>query len=99
MGVHIWAQELVTQTFWQSEVLDVQPHFIPFLELHLLSKLATKSLYHLCAFSKLAFATSHKRDLSSSSYVTIGTSSLASLGGCPCVAQVMGTIGELPVTI
>jgi hypothetical protein len=28
--------------------------------------------------------------------VTIGTSSFVSFGGCPCAAQVMGTIGDLP---
>jgi hypothetical protein len=47
----------------------------------------------------LALAISHKHHLSSSSYVTIGTSSLTSLGGYPCVAQVVGTIGDLLVTI
>jgi hypothetical protein len=56
-------------------------------------------LYLLCAFSKLAFANSHKHFLSSSSCVTIGTSSLASPGGYPCAVQIMGTIGDLPVTI
>ncbi len=60
---------------------------------------AAKSLYLLCVFSKLAFGNSHKRRLSSSSCVTIGTSSLASLWVCPCAAHVMGTIGDLPVTI
>jgi hypothetical protein len=61
--------------------------------------LSAKSLYRLCAFSRLALAVSHKRRLSSSSYVSIGTSSIASLKGCPCVAQIVGTIGDLPVTI
>jgi hypothetical protein len=42
--------------------------------------LFTKSLYRLCTFSKLAFTIFHKCRLSSSSCVTIGTSSLASLG-------------------
>ncbi len=60
--------------------------------------LFAKSLYHLCTFRKLAFATSHRRHLSSSSCVTIGTSSLASLGGS-CATQIMGTIGDLPITI
>ncbi len=58
-----------------------------------------KFLYRLCAFSKLAFTNSHRRHLSSSSCVTIGTSSLASLEGYSCATQVMGTIGDLPVTI
>jgi hypothetical protein len=89
----------VVQTFWQLEILDAQPHFIPFFKIHLLLGLIHKILYRLCAFSKLAFAISHKRHLSSSSYVTIGTSSFASLGDCPCVAQVDGTIGDLSVTI
>jgi hypothetical protein len=43
-------------------------------------------LYLLCTFSKLAFATSHKRRLSSSSCVTIDTSSLVSFKGCPYAA-------------
>ncbi len=61
--------------------------------------LSTKSLYRLCAFSRLALAISHKCRLSSSSYVTIGTSSLPSFGGCPCAAKVVGSIGDLPITI
>ncbi len=61
--------------------------------------LSTKSLYHLCAFSRFALAISHKRHLFSSSCVTISTSSFTSLGGCPCATQVVGTISELPVTI
>ncbi len=60
---------------------------------------STKFLYHLCAFSRLALAISHKRRLFSSSCVTIDNSSFASLGGCPCVAHIIGTIGDLPVTI
>jgi hypothetical protein len=59
--------------------------------------LSAKSLYLLCAFSILALAISHKLHLSSSSYVTMGISSFASLGGCP--TQVVGIIGDLPVTI
>jgi len=59
--------------------------------------LSTKSLYLLCAFSRLALAISHKRRLSSTSCVTMGISSLASLGGYP--TQVVGTISDLPVTI
>jgi hypothetical protein len=46
--------------------------------------------------TKLALVTSQRHRLFSSSGVTIGTSSLTSLGGCPCAAQVMGTIGDLP---
>ncbi len=49
--------------------------------------LSAKSLYLLCVFSKLAFATSHKHCLFSSSCVTIGTSSLASLVVCPCATS------------
>jgi len=78
---------------------DVQPHFISFFKIHLSLGLVHKILYRLCAFSRLALAISHKHHLSSSSYVTIGTSSLTSLGGYPCVAQVVGTIGDLLVTI
>jgi hypothetical protein len=61
--------------------------------------LSVKSLYHLCAFSKLALAISHKHRLSSSSCVTINTSSLASLWSRPCEAQDVGTIGDLLATI
>jgi hypothetical protein len=58
----------------------------PFAKFTFRQDLFTKSLYYLCAFSRLALAISHKRHLSSSSYVTIGTSSLASLGGYPDAA-------------
>jgi len=61
--------------------------------------LSTKSLYRLCTFSRLALAISPKRHFSSSSCVTIGISSFASLGGYSIAAQVVGIIGDLPITI
>ncbi len=61
--------------------------------------LSTKSFYHVCVFSRLALAISHKRCLSSSSCVTIDTSPFTSLGGYPSATQVVNTIGDLPVTI
>jgi hypothetical protein len=37
--------------------------------------------------------------LSSSSCVTINISSLASFGGCPCVAHIVGAIGYFPISL
>jgi hypothetical protein len=66
---------------------DVHPHFISFLKIHRPLGLVLKSLYRLCAFSRLVVPISLKRRLFSSSCVTISISPLASFGGCPCVAQ------------
>jgi hypothetical protein len=71
----------------------------PFSKFTSRQDLSTKFLYRLCAFSRLALAISHKRRLSSSNCVTIGTSTLASLGGYPITTQVVGSIGDLLITI
>ncbi len=99
MDSHL-GQKLVAQTFWQSNF------FLCSTTLHLLLRNSPfvetspqNPLYCLCGLSKLALSISHKCCFSSSNCVTIDTSSLASLGGCPSATQVVGIIGDLPVTI
>jgi hypothetical protein len=62
-------------------------------------KLVCKILLQFLCLWRLALALSHKCCLFSSSCVTISTSSLASYESCPFVTQVVGTIGDLIVTI
>jgi hypothetical protein len=52
---HIWAQELVVQTFWKLEIFDVQPRFISFLKIHLLLGLVHKILISFMCLFKIGF--------------------------------------------
>ncbi len=90
----VWTNNITLKYFATqlNHILSPSPKFTSRRDL------STKSLYHLCTFSRLALAISHKRRLYSSSCVTIGTSSLASFGGCPCAAKVVSSIGDLPIT-
>jgi hypothetical protein len=58
-----------------------------------------KPWFSFAPFEDWPWPFSHKCHFSSSSYMTIGISSLASLWGCPFVAQVISTISDLPITI
>jgi hypothetical protein len=81
-----------------TNFFDVQPHFISFFKIHLPLGLVHKIFVLFVHLFNVGLG--HlPQALSSSSCVTIGTSSLASLGACPCVAHVVGTIGDLLVTI
>jgi hypothetical protein len=79
---------LATKFFWCSTTL----HFL--LQNSLFVKTCQQNLCTIyVAFQDWLLAISHKRRFSSLSCVTIGISLVASLGGCPSTAQVVGTIG------
>jgi hypothetical protein len=43
----------MTQTFWQPEILDVQPHFIPFFKIHLSSGLVRNAFVPFMSLLKI----------------------------------------------
>jgi hypothetical protein len=87
----------MAQTFWQPEIFDVQPHFIPFFKIHLSSRLVCKVLVPFMRLFKIGLSHFPQAPPLFIKLCDHGTSSLTSLGGCP--TQVVGTIGYLPITI
>jgi hypothetical protein len=93
----IWAQELVVQTLWQLEILNVQPHFIPFFKIHLSSGLVRKVLVPFMRLLKIGLGHFPQVSPFFIKLCDHGYFLTRTLGGC--LTQVVGTIGDVPVTI